>query len=126
MQGGSRGNFWGALIRQLRFEMRLSQRQLAVSARVNRSTLRRIEEGTARGDIHLIEALLEVLGYELEALHREVRRAPSPTAPIEIDFSAYPNVADFSKFQIKQSAEDRSRQAMHRLLAMTPEIRAAS
>jgi hypothetical protein len=40
-------------------------------AKVNRSTLRRIEDGTARGDIDLIERLLGVAGYELEAMHRD-------------------------------------------------------
>ncbi len=68
MQGGGRTNFWGALVHQLRDEKRLSQRRLADEARVNRSTLRRIEEGTARGDIDVIERLLSNLGYELEAL----------------------------------------------------------
>jgi hypothetical protein len=38
---------------------------------VNRSTLRRIEDGTARGEIEVIEVLLNTLGYELEALRKE-------------------------------------------------------
>jgi transcriptional regulator with XRE-family HTH domain len=67
MQGGS-GNFWGNLIHDLRDERHLSQRKLAEEAQVNRSTLRRIEEGTARGDIDVIERLLSNMGYELEAL----------------------------------------------------------
>ncbi len=68
MQGGIRNNFWGDLIHQLREDLRLSQRKLADEAHVNRSTLRRIEEGTARGDIDVIERLLGYMGYELEAL----------------------------------------------------------
>lgn len=61
-------NFWGSLIAGLRAEQKVSQRQLAARARVNRSTLRRIEDGTARGDIDIMERLLKYLGYELEAM----------------------------------------------------------
>lgn len=63
-----KGNFWGNLILQLRTEQHISQRQLAAGAKVNRSTLRRIEEGRARGDIEIMEKLLNYLGYELEAM----------------------------------------------------------
>ena len=38
-------NFWGNLIRELRVKKKLSQRRLARSADVNRSTLRAIEAG---------------------------------------------------------------------------------
>jgi transcriptional regulator with XRE-family HTH domain len=61
-------NFWGNLIRSLREEQRISQRTLAFAAKVNRSTLRRIESGQTSGDIRIIERLLNCLGYELEAL----------------------------------------------------------
>lgn len=64
-------NLWGRLIQDLRAENRISQRQLAVKAKVNRSTLRRIEDGEARGDIDIIERLLNYLGYELEAILSE-------------------------------------------------------
>jgi transcriptional regulator with XRE-family HTH domain len=64
-------NFWGRLITDIRDEQRISQRKLSVKADVNRSTLRRIEDGTARGEIDVIEHLLNVLGYELEALRHE-------------------------------------------------------
>jgi transcriptional regulator with XRE-family HTH domain len=75
MQGGNgRANFWGELILELRTERRLSQRQLSVEAQVNRSTLRRIEDGRARCDIDLIESLLRVLGYEIEAIQQEALR----------------------------------------------------
>ena len=85
MQGVGRNNFWGTLVHQLRDERRLSQRRLADQARVNRSTLRRIEEGTARGDIDVIERLLVNLGYELEALdqtalEQQRRRAEAQAA----------------------------------------------
>ena len=67
----SAANFWGTLIRRLRDEQHISQRQLAARAKVNRSTLRRIEDGEARGDIDIIERLLNYLGYELEAMAKE-------------------------------------------------------
>jgi transcriptional regulator with XRE-family HTH domain len=63
-------NFWGNLIRELRVKKKLSQRRLARSADVNRSTLRAIEAGRTTGDILTIERLLEALDYELEALER--------------------------------------------------------
>ena len=67
--GGKQGNFWGKLIQELRDERGLSQRKLADASHVNRSTLRRIEDGTARGDIDVIERLLSHMDYELEAMH---------------------------------------------------------
>ncbi|MEJ6846701.1 helix-turn-helix domain-containing protein [Sinorhizobium fredii] len=63
-------NFWGRLIRKLREEQKVSQRVLAARAKVNRSTLRRIETGETSGDIEIMERLLGYLGYELEALER--------------------------------------------------------
>lgn len=62
------GNFWGDTIRTLRREQKISQRQLSVGAKVNRSTLRRIEEGPGSGDIDTIERLFNYLGYELDVL----------------------------------------------------------
>ncbi len=64
-------DFWGDLIKELREEQGLTQRQLASQAGVNRTTLRRIESKRARGDIDVIETLLDYLGYELEAIHRD-------------------------------------------------------
>lgn len=60
-------NFWGNLIKQVREEHELSQRELASLAKVNRSTLRRLEDGQARGDIDVIEDILAALGYEVDA-----------------------------------------------------------
>lgn len=64
----AKGNFWGQLITQLREERRVSQRQLSMQTRVNRSTLRRIEEGRTDADMDTMERLLNYLGFELEAL----------------------------------------------------------
>lgn len=64
------GNFWGKLVLSLRCEQKVSQRQLSAGAKVNRSTLRRIEEGSG-GDIETIERLLDYLGYELDAMSRD-------------------------------------------------------
>lgn len=65
------GNFWGLEIKRIRREQGISQRALASGAKVNRSTLRRIEQGIARGDIDIVERLFDYLGYELEAMSRE-------------------------------------------------------
>lgn len=79
-------NLWGKLIQDLRAENRISQRQLAVKAKVNRSTLRRIEDGEARGDIDIIERLLNYLGYELEAILSEsIQDRLKKQAAIETD-----------------------------------------
>lgn len=64
-------NFWGELIVQLRGDRRMSQRSLSARARVNRSTLRRIEDGTADGSITMFERMLSELGYELDVLANE-------------------------------------------------------
>ena len=96
------GNFWGTLIVQLRHEQKVTQRQLAVRAHVNRSTLRRIEAGDAKGDIDTIEAILQYLGHELEAI---------PAGSIQ----------DRLIYQAKIEADPfkRSRLAVARLLALT-------
>lgn len=65
------GTDWGAMIRTIRLEQGLSQRQLAIGARVNRSTLRRLEEGDARGEIVMIERVLNYMGYEMEVMLEE-------------------------------------------------------
>lgn len=65
---------WSTLIRELREEAGLSQRELAKRAAVNRSTIRRIESGDARGDIDSLETLMGALGYELEVV---VQSAPA-------------------------------------------------
>lgn len=62
---------WGKLIKSLRTEQGVTQRQLAAGAKVNRSTLRRIEDNEADGDIRIMERLLDYLHYDLEAMHRD-------------------------------------------------------
>lgn len=74
-----RENFWGELIKSLREEQGVSQRVLADGAQINRGTLRRIERGTTAGDINMIERLLDYLGYDLEAMQRQVERRVRPT-----------------------------------------------
>ena len=75
-------SFWGNLIRQLRNDAGLTQRRLAQTARVNRSTLRAIEAGNVAGDITVIERLLAVFGYELEAL--DVQNLSARTRQIKV------------------------------------------
>lgn len=62
-----RQRVWGRIIRDIREERGISQRALAQLAGINRSSLRRIEHGVTGGQIDLIERMLSVLGYELEA-----------------------------------------------------------
>jgi transcriptional regulator with XRE-family HTH domain len=95
-------NFWGCLIASLRQEQKVSQRQLAARARVNRSTLRRIEDGTARGDIDIMERLLKYLGYELEAMS---------ASSVEERIKA--------QAQIETNPDKRSKLAVQRLLSMS-------
>jgi|GEM_PF-4786626 len=61
---------WGGEIRKLRADQNMSQRRLAKLAGVDRASLRRFEEGASRGNIDLVERLVEVLGYEFELMHR--------------------------------------------------------
>jgi transcriptional regulator with XRE-family HTH domain len=67
------GSFWGDLIRELREKQGVTQRNLALRAQVNRSTLRSIEAGLTHGDVVILERLLGFLGYELEVLERDSR-----------------------------------------------------
>ena len=60
-------NFWGDLVRKLRHERKIAQRTLAMGVRMNRSTIRNIEDGKNR-DIARIERVLEYFGYDLDAI----------------------------------------------------------
>jgi transcriptional regulator with XRE-family HTH domain len=96
------GNFsWGLLIVQLRHEQKVTQRQLAVRAKVNRSTLRRIEAGQADGDMKVMERILQYLGHELDAV-------PSGTIHDRLIYQA----------QIEIDPNKRSKIALNRLLTM--------
>lgn len=63
--------FWGRLIQKRRLEQGMSQRELAKRAKVNRTTLRRIEKGTARGDMETMQRVAGTLGYEFGLIARE-------------------------------------------------------
>jgi transcriptional regulator with XRE-family HTH domain len=52
-------------IRELRLEQGMSQRELARRAKVNRSTVRRIEKGTCLASTDVYQRLLNPLGYEV-------------------------------------------------------------
>lgn len=60
--------FWRDLVRSLRIEHDLSQRELAQLAKVPRNTLRKIESGDAVPTVFTIERILAVLGHELEVM----------------------------------------------------------
>lgn len=62
--------FWGKLIRQLRAEHGVSEREISKRSHVARTTVRKIEAGTGRPTVPQIEALLGVFGYELDAFPR--------------------------------------------------------
>src|ERR1035437_7022742 len=64
-------NFWGKLIRQLRLEQKVSQRELCRKCNIQSRTLRKYEEGKSTPYIDIIERILEALAYELEALNRD-------------------------------------------------------
>lgn len=59
---------WGSLVKTVRVEQELSQRQLAEISGVNRNVLRRLECGAGNTSIEVVERLFEVLGYELDAI----------------------------------------------------------
>ena len=59
---------WSALLRDLRLERGLSQRALCREAKINRSTLRRMENGETSIDLPTFEAVLSALGHELDVL----------------------------------------------------------
>ena len=58
----------GKEIRRIRQEQGVSQRRLARLAGVDRASLRRFEEGQSRGNLQLVEAVVDALGYELELM----------------------------------------------------------
>ena len=60
----------GKEIRRIRQEQGVSQRRLARLAGVDRASLRRFEEGQSRGNLQLVEAVADALGYELELMFR--------------------------------------------------------
>ncbi|MDB5663549.1 helix-turn-helix transcriptional regulator [Cypionkella sp.] len=62
------GSFWPELIRTLRIESRLSQRQLSEKANVPRNTLRAIECGETSPQVHSLERILAVLGHDLDVM----------------------------------------------------------
>lgn len=62
---------WGHLIRELREEQNMSQRELCVRAQVNRMTHRKLEDGHfPHAQFDHVERCLSILGYELEAMRK--------------------------------------------------------
>lgn len=60
---------WGDEIRKIREAQGLSQRRLAKLANVDRVSLLRFENGASRGNLDMVEKLVEVLGYEFELIY---------------------------------------------------------
>ena len=59
-------DFWPQLIRDLCKKYRVSERQLALKAGVNRCTLRRVKAGKSQLMVRDLEAILHVLQHEIE------------------------------------------------------------
>ena len=62
---------WGKLFRGIRDDKGVSQRELAELAAVNRSSLRRFEDGLTCGNMDMVEAIAHVLGYELDLICKD-------------------------------------------------------
>lgn len=69
---------WGGLVAQLRREQKLSQRQLSEKTSVGRTILRRLEMGSTQMSVENFERLLDYLGYELEAMQKDVQVRDKP------------------------------------------------
>jgi transcriptional regulator with XRE-family HTH domain len=96
---------WGKLVRDIRAERCLSQRQLADGAKVNRSTLRRIEEGTFNhhGNMETMERLFHFMGYEMDVF---------PSQSLSEYFS--------KRLSAASDPDQRSKMSARALLRLTP------
>ncbi|MBS7812402.1 helix-turn-helix domain-containing protein [Roseococcus pinisoli] len=65
---GSKSSNWGACLREMRVNAGLSQRQLASITSIDRAIIRRIEAGTAPGNIDVIEKIAFCLGFEFDLM----------------------------------------------------------
>lgn len=59
---------WGPIIKELRGQSGLSQRQLSAITGVDRAIIRRIENGISPGNMDVMETIALSLGYEFELL----------------------------------------------------------
>jgi len=75
-----RNPFWGDLITDLRRQHGMSQRKLSELSSVPRNTLRKVETSDASVTIDALERVLDVFGYELTALDREIGTIPAKKA----------------------------------------------
>lgn len=64
-------NFWGELVRSIRTESGVSLRRLSALTDIPRAKIARIEDGGTPADIRMVEKMLVVMGYELEALRSD-------------------------------------------------------
>lgn len=63
---GYRPTRWGDLIREIREDQGISQRQLAELAQVNRNALRRLEKCASGSSMDMVERVAKVLGYSFD------------------------------------------------------------
>ena len=68
-------SYWPRILRELRIEQGMTQRGLAARAGVSRSTVIAAERGD-KITVRTAERILDVLGYELDALKREAPPCP--------------------------------------------------
>jgi transcriptional regulator with XRE-family HTH domain len=67
---------WGDILRAIREEQDVSQRQLAEMAGVNRNALRRFEKNSSGSSMEMVERLAKVLGYSFD-LYLETKELPA-------------------------------------------------
>lgn len=65
---GSKSSNWGTCLREMRINAGLSQRQLASITSIDRAIIRRIEAGTAPGNIDVVEKIAFCLGFEFDLM----------------------------------------------------------
>lgn len=62
---------WPFVLKDLRKQSGLSERDAAVKAGIARSTLRKLEAGGHEIVVSKLEKVLDIYGYDLEAVYRQ-------------------------------------------------------
>lgn len=65
----SRESRWGKMLREIRVETGVSQRELSRRTGITRSIITRVESGKTAGFVTDIERIASVLGYELDLIY---------------------------------------------------------
>ncbi len=67
-EDGLLGTKWGDLVKDIREQKEMSQRELARLSGVSRGTIRKVEAGERVGHVTTLERLFEALGYEMDII----------------------------------------------------------